>query len=308
MDGEDAVSLLGSGCGDSPAGGGTAGPGPLEVEAAEVAGDVDDFADEVEARDVAGFHGSGGELVGVDAAGGDFGFLKAFGAVRIDGPVMKAVVSFFESAVGECCGRIEFDPAGSEALRQDGGEGGAGAGEIATSRGFTERRGEVAAGCEIDEDRVAGSPVGGDLEDGGSAEAAVGDEQFLAEAGGFAGGPGGGDDVGGEAGEVTETGGLGGREGEWDEGGAGWNNVEAEAGGDFIAEAGGTHFRDGGAAGGDDEGGRCEGAARCFNYVAAAVAYFCDLAVGVDGDAGLGAFLFEHGDDFLRRAVAEELP
>lgn len=32
------------------------GPGPLEVEAAEVAGDVDDFADEIEAGHVAGFH------------------------------------------------------------------------------------------------------------------------------------------------------------------------------------------------------------------------------------------------------------
>lgn len=32
------------------------GPGPLEVEAAEVAGDVDDFADEIEAGGVAGFH------------------------------------------------------------------------------------------------------------------------------------------------------------------------------------------------------------------------------------------------------------
>ena len=33
------------------------GPGPLEVEAAEVAGDVDGLADEIEAGDGAGFHG-----------------------------------------------------------------------------------------------------------------------------------------------------------------------------------------------------------------------------------------------------------
>ena len=62
------------------AGGGAGGPGPLEVEAAQVAGDVDNFADEEEAGDFARFHGFAGEFVGVDAAGGDFGFFVAFGA------------------------------------------------------------------------------------------------------------------------------------------------------------------------------------------------------------------------------------
>ncbi len=39
------------------AGGPAGGPGPLEVVAAEPAGDVDGFADEVEAGDGAGCHG-----------------------------------------------------------------------------------------------------------------------------------------------------------------------------------------------------------------------------------------------------------
>jgi len=38
-----------------------------------MAGYVDDLSDEVEARDFAGFHGFGGEFVGVDAPGGYFG-------------------------------------------------------------------------------------------------------------------------------------------------------------------------------------------------------------------------------------------
>src|ERR1039458_4302602 len=62
------------------AGGYCGGPGPLEVVAAEPAGDVDDFADEVEARGDAALHGTGVERVGRDAAGGDLGFVVAFGA------------------------------------------------------------------------------------------------------------------------------------------------------------------------------------------------------------------------------------
>ena len=42
---------------NSLTGGVAAGPGPLEVVAAEVAGDVHDFADEIQAGLFAGFHG-----------------------------------------------------------------------------------------------------------------------------------------------------------------------------------------------------------------------------------------------------------
>ena len=78
-------------------GGGTGGPGPLEIVAAEMAGDVDDFADEVEAWDLAGFHGFGVEFVGINASGGDFSLFEAFGAGGVDGP---GVELFFE--IGEC--------------------------------------------------------------------------------------------------------------------------------------------------------------------------------------------------------------
>ena len=64
----------------------------------------------------------------------------------------------------------------------------------------------------------------------------------------------GGDDFGGEAGEVAPGGGVFGREDEGDEGGAGFDDVEAELAGDVVAEAGGAHLGDGEAAGGDDEG------------------------------------------------------
>jgi hypothetical protein len=49
----------------------------LEVEAAEMAGDIDDFTDEEQAWDETRLHGFTGEFAGVDAACGDFGFFVA---------------------------------------------------------------------------------------------------------------------------------------------------------------------------------------------------------------------------------------
>ena len=59
---------------------GAGGPCPLKIKAAEMAGYVDDFADEEQATDLAAFHGLGGEFIRVYAAGGDFGFVIAFGS------------------------------------------------------------------------------------------------------------------------------------------------------------------------------------------------------------------------------------
>jgi hypothetical protein len=62
---------------DRSAGSHSRGPGPLEVEAAEVAGHVDYFADEMETGDVACFHGAGLKIVGIHAACSYFGFGEA---------------------------------------------------------------------------------------------------------------------------------------------------------------------------------------------------------------------------------------
>src|SRR2546421_8273961 len=59
-------------CGAS-AGDVAAGPGPLEVEAADAAVHVEDFAAEVQAGAEAAFHGVQVEFAEGDAAGGDFG-------------------------------------------------------------------------------------------------------------------------------------------------------------------------------------------------------------------------------------------
>src|SRR5918911_3593404 len=65
------------------------GPCPLEVVAAEVAGHVQDLADEVEAGGLARLQSLGRKLVGRDAAARDLRLLKTFGAGRQDAPVVE---------------------------------------------------------------------------------------------------------------------------------------------------------------------------------------------------------------------------
>ena len=66
-----------------------AGPGPLEIVAAEPAGDVDDLADEIEPRHVARLMRLGVERPRVDAAERHFGGAVAFGAGRLDPPGLE---------------------------------------------------------------------------------------------------------------------------------------------------------------------------------------------------------------------------
>lgn len=65
------------------------GPSPLEVEAAEVAGDVEHLADEVHALRSCGTASSGARRRGVDAAHADLGGAVALGAGRHDLPGAK---------------------------------------------------------------------------------------------------------------------------------------------------------------------------------------------------------------------------
>jgi len=81
------------------AGGNGGGPGPLKVEAAEMAGDVDGFSYEEEAGYGSRFHGSGVEPRGIDAACCDFRFFKSFCAGGVEGPVMQSAVGRFEDRV-----------------------------------------------------------------------------------------------------------------------------------------------------------------------------------------------------------------
>ncbi len=76
-------------------------PGPLEVEAAEVAGDVEDFADEIEARYVAGFHRFRRKVLRIDAACGDFRRAETLRPLRFDAPAIHLLAKRTEALVGE---------------------------------------------------------------------------------------------------------------------------------------------------------------------------------------------------------------
>src|SRR5271167_4301218 len=98
------------------------GPGPLEVEAAEVAGHVHDFADEVKTGNFAASHRFGGQFVGIDAAGGDFGFLAALRARGRDGPRMRVLLKTNQRGVRPRGGSMQFEPAVCEANWQSPAE------------------------------------------------------------------------------------------------------------------------------------------------------------------------------------------
>lgn len=72
----------------------------MEVVASQPSGDVDYFADEVEAGNSAALHGPGVECGGVDSAGGDFGFVVAFGAGGKDAPCVEFALHLGEGGVG----------------------------------------------------------------------------------------------------------------------------------------------------------------------------------------------------------------
>src|SRR4029077_1780862 len=98
------------GCGGSP--------GPLEIETAQVPGDVDNFADEEQAWNGARFHGFAGELASVHATRGDFRFVVAFGSRRSDGPGVNLSLQRVQSGVAEGGRPVEFQPARGQAGRE----------------------------------------------------------------------------------------------------------------------------------------------------------------------------------------------
>ena len=81
-----------------------------------MAGDVDDFSDEVEAGNVAAFHRFGGELVGVDAARGDFSFFVAFGSCRSDLPRVQLLFEIVQALIRARGWRMQFQPSCGEAI------------------------------------------------------------------------------------------------------------------------------------------------------------------------------------------------
>ncbi len=68
-----------------------AGPGPLEIVAAQPAGDIDDFANEIKAGHGTAFHRLGGECCGVHTPHGYFRLGIAAGIGGYQGPVAEVL-------------------------------------------------------------------------------------------------------------------------------------------------------------------------------------------------------------------------
>lgn len=194
------------------------------------------------------------ERSGVNAPCRDFGFGVALGGGWMHRPAVELAFAGFKSRGGPCGGRSGVGEEGGEALREDVAEGLLQRGRIAARRngGWIEERGKkCAAGREVDEEFVAGLPVGRGLENGWAAEAAMSDEHFLAKAD-FGAAAGSGFDFSGDTGQRGPAGFLAGED-QWNERGTRWDDVDIELAGDFVAETGCAERGNGQAASGYDE-------------------------------------------------------
>ena len=144
-----------------------AGPGPLEIIAAKPARDINRFADGIEAGNGLCFHGLGGKLICINAAGCHLRLGEAFGAIGRHCPIFK-----------QGCKRhyIGGSHGLRQPLRQKLGQNGFEFGLGPRMPPLLEKFERVNAGSEIKADRLALAPVGRDLQDGRARQAAVREE------------------------------------------------------------------------------------------------------------------------------------
>src|SRR3712207_2242070 len=86
-------------------------PGPLEIEAAKVAGNVNHFTDPEQARHFSTLHCLSRELIRVDAARGDLGFRVAFRSGRNHLPRMRSAFHLGQRRVRPAEGCVYLYPA-----------------------------------------------------------------------------------------------------------------------------------------------------------------------------------------------------
>src|SRR5437588_12065289 len=96
--------------------------GPLEVEAAKMARDIDHLTDEIKTGHFAALHALGGEFVSADAASGDLSFSIAFSANRNNLPIVGTALKFVKRVIAPACRRIEIEPAIGQPVGQSGPE------------------------------------------------------------------------------------------------------------------------------------------------------------------------------------------
>ena len=163
-----------------------AGPGPLEVVAAQPAGHVHHLADEIQAGLLARLQRLRREVARVDAAHGDLGLGIALGAGGRELPALQALGQPRQRLVGRLgqralqgrvVGAEGFGQARRQPLRQFPGHQPARAGRL----GLAQRGRQVDAGRQVDGERRARLPVAGDLQHRRAGQAAVGEQQVFVE-------------------------------------------------------------------------------------------------------------------------------
>src|ERR1035437_8392215 len=156
-------------------------PGPLEIMTAEMAGHIDYLADKEQPRYSAALHRFCGSFTPVNTAGSHLGFFIAFGSVWQNSPAMNLALHFVESGIGPPLGRMQFEPT----LRQSNGQRGVQCGcrrrKIAAHAVLPQHSSDLQPGSQVNCEPLRTLPIGGDLQDGGPAQAAMGNQQFLAK-------------------------------------------------------------------------------------------------------------------------------
>src|SRR3974390_561733 len=94
-------------------------PGPLKIEAAQLACHVHHFADEEQAGDSLRFHGLAGKFARIDAASCHFGFDVAFGARGRNLPSVKLLFEHVERCIGKRFRLVCVEPRFRKTIRQE---------------------------------------------------------------------------------------------------------------------------------------------------------------------------------------------
>src|SRR6185312_12468650 len=185
----------------------------------------------------------------------DFGFGIAFGAGGSDAPGMCRAFERGEMVVGERRRRMLVKPLVDESRRENFAEFRFQGSQRAGKFGIGESGGKFVAGSDVERNAGVGFPIRRNLQDGGAAESAMGEEHFFAEAGSGARIMAACFDFGGESGEGGVVGAVAIVPKQRNERRALRLDSERELAGEVVSEAGGAHLRDGEAASGNDERG-----------------------------------------------------
>ena len=145
-------------------------------------GHVDHFPDKVEPGNLAAFHRTRTQLRGVDTTCCDLRLVVAFGPGGMDGPVVERGLSFFDALIGPRGRRPLRQPTVGKAMGKNVAERGAGAAQITLRCLGTEWSRPELIWRQVDYDRLAGLPVGRNLQHGGPTEAAVSKEELFSKA------------------------------------------------------------------------------------------------------------------------------